>query len=128
MAAAFNGALNQKEAARLFTEGMNAGEFRHGPLELTDPNMTLIILEGDHITSALNFSLAEEVIQYGCHVLWIGNNPPAAVSSIGIPDVTDLAKPLAEILPMQLLAHVLATRQNIEAGKFRRIGKIVLRE
>jgi glucosamine--fructose-6-phosphate aminotransferase (isomerizing) len=128
MATAMNAALNQKEAAWRFTEGMNAGEFRHGPLELADPNMTLIIIEGDPITSPMNYSLAEEVKGYGCDVIWIGNHPPAKVSSINIPEVADIARPMAEILPLQLLAHVLANRQNLEAGKFRRIGKVVLKE
>ena len=128
MAIALNGALNQKEAAWLFTEGMNAAEFRHGPLELADSNMTLIIIEGDHKTSKLNSVLAEEVTQYGCKVIWIGNSPPSSVASIRIPEVKDFVKPLVEVLPLQLLANVLASRQNIEAGKFRHIGKIVLKE
>ena len=128
MAAALNGALNQKEAAWLFTEGMNAAEFRHGPLELVDSNMTLIFIEGDRLTSKLNIALAEEAAQYGGKAIWIGNNPPANVPSIEIPDVAEMAKPLAEILPLQLMACILANRQNIEAGKFRHIGKVVLKE
>jgi len=128
MATALNGALNQKEAAWLFTEGMNAAEFRHGPMELADTNMTLIIIEGDHRTSKLNSVLAGEVIQYGCKVIWIGNNPPLTVPSINIPEVAEIAKPLAEILPLQLIACILANRQKIEAGKFRHIGKVVLKE
>lgn len=128
MATVMNAALNQKEAAWLFTEGMNASEFRHGPLELADSNTTLIIIEGVPVTSKLNSTLAKEVAQYGSRVLWIGNHPPATIPFIRIPNVADLATPLAEILPMQILAYVLAIRQHIDPGKFRRIGKIILRE
>lgn len=128
MGNAMNAALNQKEAARLLTEGMNAAEFRHGPLELADPGLTLIIIEGSPVTSKLNTTLANEVIQYGCHVLWVGNHPPSGISNIALPNVVNLATPLAEILPLQILAYVLALRQKIEPGKFRRIGKVVLRE
>lgn len=128
MAAAMNGALNQKEAAWLFTEGMNAAEFRHGPLELVDSEMTLVIIEGDHKTSKLNSVLAVEVCQYGGKVIWIGNNPPLNVPSIKIPEVAEIARPFIEVLPLQLIANVLADRQNIKAGKFRHIGKVVLKE
>jgi glucosamine--fructose-6-phosphate aminotransferase (isomerizing) len=128
MAAALNGALNQKEAARLFTEGMNAGEFRHGPLEIIDSNITLIIVEGDKITSEFNSALAIEVGQNGGKVIWVGNNPPLDIPSIKIPEVAEIARPLVEALPFQLIAYTLAHRQNIEAGKFRYIGKVVLKE
>jgi glucosamine--fructose-6-phosphate aminotransferase (isomerizing) len=128
MATALNGALNQKEAAWLFTEGMNAAEFRHGPMELVDSNMTLIIIEGDQKTSKLNSVLAKEVAQYGGKVIWIGNNPPSIIASIKIPDVADFAKPMVEVLPLQLFAYVLANRQKIQAGNFRHIGKVVLKE
>jgi glucosamine--fructose-6-phosphate aminotransferase (isomerizing) len=128
MASAWTAALNSKEAGRLFFEGMNAGEFRHGPLELADENMTLIILEGDPVTVSLNSTLAQEVMNYGTRVLWIGSHPPKGIRPIEIPRVPELARPLAEILPLQLIVHVLAKRRNLEAGKFRRIGKIVMKE
>ncbi len=128
MAAAFNGALNQKEAARLFTEGMNAGEFRHGPLEIVDSNITLMIVEGDKKTSEFNSALALEVGQNGGKVIWVGNNPPLDIPSIKIPEVAEIARPLVEALPFELIAYTLARRQNIEAGKFRYIGKVVLKE
>jgi len=128
MATVWTAALNQKEAAQLFTEGMNAGEFRHGPLELTDANMTLIIYEGEPTSAQLNSKLALEVAAYGSHVLWIGNQPPEGIASLNIPVVAAIAQPMAEILPSQFITHVLASRQNLQAGKFRRIGKIVLKE
>jgi glutamine---fructose-6-phosphate transaminase (isomerizing) len=128
MATALNGALNQKEAARLFTEGMNAAEFRHGPLEIVDTNLTLMIVEGDKNTSDFNSSLAKEVYQYGGKVIWVGNNPPPEIPSIKIPEVAEIARPLVEALPMQLIAFTHAQSQNIEAGKFRYIGKVVLKE
>jgi glutamine---fructose-6-phosphate transaminase (isomerizing) len=128
MAAALNGALNQKEAAWMFTEGMNAAEFRHGPLELADPKLTLIVLEGDQKTAGYTLALAEEVASYGSKVIWIGNHPSASMKSIAIPKVPEAAIPLAELLPVQLIAQILSTRKDLEAGKFRRIGKVVLKE
>ena len=128
LASAMNAALNQKEAAWLFTEGMSAAEFRHGPLELADGNLKLIVLEGDRMTSRFNAALAEDVKKYGGEIIWIGNNPPEKYQKIDFPKVDDIARPLVELLPLQLLANQLAQRQNIEAGKFRFIGKVVMKE
>jgi len=128
MATALNGALNQKEAAWMFTEGMNAAEFRHGPLELADSDLTLIILEGDKKTARFNLALGEEVLEYGSSVIWIGNHPASSFKSLQIPDVAEIALPLAELPPIQLIAQALSTRKKLEAGIFRRIGKIVLKE
>jgi len=128
MANALNGALNQKEAAWMFTEGMNAAEFRHGPLELADSSLTLVILEGDKNTARFNLALGEEVLEYGGRVIWVGNHPASSFKSLQIPEVAEIALPLAELLPIQLIAQVLSTRKGLDAGKFRRIGKIVLKE
>lgn len=127
-ATALNGALNQKEAAWMLTEGMNAAEFRHGPLELADKNLSLIILEGDQRTAKYNYLLAEEVHKYGSQVIWIGNHPPVSIKSIEIPEVPEIALTLAELLPLQLIAQVLTNRKKLEAGKFRHIGKVVINE
>ncbi len=128
MATALNSALNQKEAAWLFTEGMNAAEFRHGPLELADSKTTLIIFEGDPLTSRFNKDLALEAQQYGSEVVWVGNQPPENIHALSIPEIGDIARPLVELVPLQLLAYSFANRKNHEPGKFRHIGKVVVKE
>lgn len=128
MATAMNAALNFKEAARLPAEGMNAGEFRHGPLELADEEFTLFIVEGHPATADLNANLARDVVKYGSHVFWIGNHSPEQICSFNVPIVPEIARPLAELFPMQLITSVLAAKRNLEPGKFRHIGKIVINE
>lgn len=128
MSSALNSALNQKEAAWHFSEGMNAAEFRHGPLELADELLTLFVLEGDVRTKMFNQVLAEEAQGYGSSVYWVGNHPPEGIPCITTPEVAEIFQPVADIIPMQLIAQVLATRKNKEAGTFRHIGKVVLVE
>jgi glucosamine--fructose-6-phosphate aminotransferase (isomerizing) len=125
MGSASNSALNQKEAAWFFSEGMNAAEFRHGPLELADENLTLFVMEGDEKTRSFNQSLAKEVKGYGSAVFWIGNHPPDGIQAIPTPEVAEIFQPVADIIPMQLIAQVLAARKDKEAGVFRHIGKVV---
>ena len=125
MATALNSAINQKEAAWNFSEGMNAAEFRHGPLELADEKLTIFIVEGDDHIRKYNQILAEEVQTYGGKVIWIGNHAQEDINSIKTPPTSEIAQPAAEIVTMQLVAQALADKKRIEAGKFRRIGKVV---
>ena len=128
LASALNGAINQKEAAWNFSEGMNAAEFRHGPLELADDKLTLFIMEGDDQTGEINHKLADEVQSYGSHVVWIGNKGDKKFPSIATPPSSAISQPAAEAIAMQLVALALAVNKGLEAGKFRRIGKVVLVE
>lgn len=127
-ATALNSAINQKEAAWNFSEGMNAAEFRHGPLELADERLTLFIAEGDDHTKEFNRALAKEVQSYGSNVIWIGNHPESSLDAVSTPLAAEIAQPAAEIVAMQLIAQALANKKGMEAGKFRRIGKVVRKE
>jgi len=126
MGSALNSALNQKEASWIYTEGMNAAEFRHGPLELSDSKLTLIVLEGDERTKGFNLKLAKEVQGYGSQVFWVGNQPPEGVLCIPTPKAAEIFQPAADIIALQLIVLALAERQKKEAGVFRRIGKVVM--
>jgi glucosamine--fructose-6-phosphate aminotransferase (isomerizing) len=123
--AALNGAINQKEAAWNFSEGMNAAEFRHGPLELADEKLTIFILEGDDEERKYNERLASEILSYGSRVIWVGNQSANGIQSISVPEADTLAKPAAEGVAMQFVALALAMNKGIEPGEFRRIGKVV---
>mgnify|MGYP000984457263 CR=1 FL=1 len=123
--AASNGAINQKEAAWNFSEGMNAAEFRHGPLELADEKLTIFILEGDDEGRKYNERLASEILSYGSKVIWVGNHGSSQFPSINVPEAEMIAEPAAEGVAMQLVAFALALKKGIEPGKFRRIGKVV---
>jgi glucosamine--fructose-6-phosphate aminotransferase (isomerizing) len=43
-ATALEGALKVKEVALMHSEGMLAGEMKHGPLALVDENLTIIVI------------------------------------------------------------------------------------
>lgn len=128
MAAVWNGSLINKEAAKCPYEGLNAADFRHGPLELVSSRLTVIIFEGAEHTARLNRDLALDVTRYGGHVLWIAHELDPALPTLLLPAVSDLARSLVEILPMQMLSIVLAQRKGIEPGIFRYVGKITLQE
>ena len=127
MSAVWNGALTNKEAAKFSLEGMNAAEFRHGPLELAAPGFSALIFAGSLVTSALNRKLAVDIVEHGGHVIWLDSMIDPELPTFVFP-VVDSVRPVTEILPMQLLTLVMAKRKGVEPGIFRFIGKITTTE
>lgn len=124
MSSVWNGALINKEAAKHSLEGMNAAEFRHGPLELVEKGFSALILAGSKATSGLNRKMALEIRRLGGRAFWIDSEEDAELETILIPDTPETVQPLMEILPLQLLTIVLARRKSLEPGLFRHVTKI----
>ncbi len=124
MGAVWNGSLVIKEASKCMVEGMNAADFRHGPLELTSLHLTLLVMEGTARTSRLNYDLAMDVAKLGGKVIWLGPKPAADFKTFTLPVVDEAVLPLVEILPAQMLSILLAQRKGLEPGVFRNIGKV----
>jgi glucosamine--fructose-6-phosphate aminotransferase (isomerizing) len=128
MSTAWTGALICKEAAKFAVEGMNAADFRHGPMELISPNLTALILAGFPTTSGLNHNLATDIVKHGGNAIWIDSVSDTHLSTITHPKTSDLVRLLAEILPLQLLTIALAKRKDVQPGHFRVVGKVTVRE
>ena len=128
MSAVWNGSLINKEAARTAFEGMHAADFRHGPLELVSEGVAALIFAGASQTSALNRALGREIIAYGGKAIWLDSVPDPELPTLLFPETSEWTRPLAEILPMQMLTLAIAKRKNVEAGSFHHVSKITARE
>lgn len=128
MSAAWNGSLNNKEAAKCSFEGMHAADFRHGPLEVVEPGFAVLIFAGSPQTSSLNRELARDVISYRGKVIWVDSVRDREIPTVLLPNTSELTRPLVEILPMQILTLVMANRKGLEPGHFRHVGKVTDRE
>lgn len=128
MSVTWTGALICKEAAKYAVEGMNAADFRHGPLELTSSSFLALILAGSPKTSALNRNLATDIVKYGGRALWIDTVNDSQLPTIIYPESANVVRPLAEIIPLQLLTVALAERKGIQPGHFRVVGKVTTTE
>lgn len=126
--AAWTGALVLKEAVRFPAEGLSAGQFRHGPLELAGPHLTAVVVEGPASTAALNRGLAEELAAAGSRAVWIGGSAPRGAVPLPSPVGYGIGTRLSEIVPFQLLAVALAERMGIEPGEFVHSTKVTLGE
>ncbi len=124
----WNGTLILKEAAKVAFEGINAAEFRHGPLELVEPGFTALVIAGAGQTRALNVGLGEEILRYGGDVFWLAAQPQAGFTHLPIPPVDEAALPLLEILPFEMLTLAYAPRKGFKAGHFRYIEKVTKKE
>jgi glucosamine--fructose-6-phosphate aminotransferase (isomerizing) len=128
MSTVWNGPLNNKEAAKFSFEGMHAADFRHGPLEIVSEGFVAMILAGADQTSALNRDLAREIITYGGRVIWLDSSQDPEIPTLLLPKTSELARPLVEALPLQMLTLVMSNRKGLQAGQFRYLGKVTSRE
>ena len=126
MAATYTGALTLGEASKFLAAPYQAGEFRHGPLELANPDLTVLLFAGPAETRELNLRLLHDLRGYSVNAFWIGSE--SNEWQIELPEVPAIGLPLMEILPMQLLSIHFARQIGIEPGHFFRTGKITLSE
>jgi glucosamine--fructose-6-phosphate aminotransferase (isomerizing) len=129
LASAQTGALLLGEASKFAAIGMQAGEFRHGPMELVSPDLTVLIFAGPRETRGLNRRLYQDLNEAGARALWITSPEEADHETvIHMPPAQGIGFPLAEIVPIQMLTIHLAESNNVEPGKFFRTGKVTLSE
>lgn len=134
LASALCGALYLQEAAKTPALGFQAGEFRHGPLEMASPRMGAWVFAGEPGSSAwgLNLKLWQYLQELGVNARLLDvsrkKGGEEGRSSIDLPQASGIGLPLAEIIPVQLLSYRLAERLGITPGAFRHIGKVTLEE
>jgi glutamine---fructose-6-phosphate transaminase (isomerizing) len=129
LAATYTGALILGEASKVAAIGMQAGEFRHGPMELASSNSTIIIFAGSHETQGLNIRLHKDLKETDAHPVWITAPDNAHVEpQLLTPRAIGIGLPLAEIIPLQMLTIHMALESGIEPGTFFRSGKVTLAE
>jgi glutamine---fructose-6-phosphate transaminase (isomerizing) len=126
LAATYTGALILGEAAKYSAVPFQAGEFRHGPIELAGSDLSALIFAGPPETRGLNARLLKDLRDDQTPAFWIGADPQEW--QIEVPKVSEIGRPLVEILPIQLLSIHLAREIGVEPGKFFRSGKVTLKE
>lgn len=118
-----------KEAAQVQAESLDAGEFRHGPLELAGPELAIAVIATEARTRALDLALAREVAASGAATVVIaedeGDLPPHSVS---IGRVDPVLAPAVAVIPLQLLAWRIAREKGRDPGRFTLATKVTTRE
>lgn len=116
LAAAGSGGLINKEAAHFHAEGMSSAAFRHGPFEMLNPAVYVLVYEGPGAAAPLNRRLYEDVLSAGGKAGLVSTDAPEAV--IRLEPLSPAALPLLEILPAQMITLALSALKGHEAGQF----------
>jgi glucosamine 6-phosphate synthetase-like amidotransferase/phosphosugar isomerase protein len=123
-----------KEAARVPSEAMSAAQFRHGAVEVVDRRQAIVFFMNDRGDAQREdaWAYVAELVALDTTVVVIGPEPPSDVRGprllhVRAGDTLGEAAPIAEIVPIQLLAAQLAKSAGFEAGGFRNTTPVVSR-
>lgn len=126
LAAASTGGLIVKEAAHFPAEGMSAAAFRHGPFEILDKHVLVLVFAGDAKTRESTLRLVTDIRNAGGRSELICED--ATRSVFRLPARSLCPRPLMELLPVQMITLALAAMAGREPGRFERAAKITTRE
>ena len=133
VSAASQGALMLKETARLYAESISAGQFRHGPLEITGVGHGAIILVHSGKTSDLNLKLAKEIAEFGSEVLIITDmksdlDEIKKIFTYKINNITEYIAPMLQIIPLELISLISTENKGLLDEGYSRIEKVTTDE
>jgi len=127
---AMEGALKLKEVSYIHAEGYPAGEMKHGPIALINPEMpTVAIIPGDDMYDKMISNIHEIKSRKG-PVIAIATEGDQKIREmvdevIEIPHTLDFLNPILAVIPCQLLAYYCANFLNRNIDKPRNLAKSV---
>lgn len=125
-ATCMEGALKIKELSYIHTEGIHAGELKHGPLALVDENMPIILFAGkDSCSEKVQNALHQVTARGGiANMMIIGTEGDAEIEKFGdkaelilVPETVDCLQCVLGIIPMQLLSYHLAVARGLNVDQ-----------
>ena len=130
---ALEGALKLKELAYIHAEGFAAGELKHGPIALIEQDLPVFVVvppQGRDQLHTKVVSNIQEIRARGARTVVLAEegDPIAAAHAsvlITLPKVSTLLQPLVAVVPLQLFACELATRQGHDVDHPRNLAKSV---
>ncbi len=126
LAAACSAGLITKESTHRPAEGMSSAAFRHGPMEMLDADVFLLSFAGAARTRALNEALVVDVRAAGARAFLAAAD--AREPALRLPAVPDVARPVVELLPVEMVTLAMAALDGREAGRFERVAKVTATE
>ena len=106
------------ETAKSPMVGMSVAQFRHGPVEAVDEYFRGVVMGTQPATAELDAALVKDLAAMGGEARWIGPDSSAALCSWPL-HLPARFTPVAEIVPLQLLAYRKAELRGIRPGEFR---------
>ena len=127
---ALEGALKLKEISYIHAEGYPAGEMKHGPIALIDPEMcTVALAPRDSLHDKVANNVKEVKTRDG-HVVAVLTRGDTAMASevdhaLYIPEAPENLIPILATIPLQLLAYYIALLRDCDVDQPRNLAKSV---
>lgn len=127
---AIEGALKLKEVSYIHTEGLSAGEMKHGSIALIDEKMPsfFIAVKDEQYDKVVNNILEIRARKGKIIALTSGYDKTVAErvdDIIPLPDCDPLLYPFINVVPMQLFAYHVAKLRGVNIDKPRNLAKSV---
>ena len=127
---ALEGALKLKEISYIPSEGYAAGEMKHGPIALVDEQCPVVAILGEGVLREKTLSNVEETAARGANVIAVAAEDDPAADRVArvvlpVPEAPEILRPLVWSVPLQLLAHDVATDRGLDVDKPRNLAKSV---
>jgi len=129
-ATCLEGALKVKELTYMHSEGILAGELKHGPLAMVDPTMPIVMVVMDDPVKSKCLNAYQQVAARGGRPLIICNEDDDEMISlghntIGIPKTVDCLQGILSVIPLQLLSFHIAVLRGYDVDCPRNLAKSV---
>jgi glucosamine--fructose-6-phosphate aminotransferase (isomerizing) len=127
-ATCLEGALKIKEMSYMHSEGILAGELKHGPLALIDENMPVIlIMTNDSFYPKCHNALQQVTARRGRPIIICntGNKNMDGFTTIRVPEIVDCLQCILTAIPFQLLSYHLAVLRGVDVDYPRNLAKSV---
>jgi len=127
---ALEGALKLKEVSYLHAEGYPAGELKHGPIAMLDPEMPVIAIAMQSATLDKVISNIQEVRARQAPVIALATESDATIAKhaddvVYLPRAPEEFIPMLATVPLQLLAYYVALARGCDVDQPRNLAKSV---
>ncbi|GAA5801880.1 glutamine-fructose-6-phosphate transaminase [Helicostylum pulchrum] len=128
-ATCLEGALKIKEISYIHSEGILAGELKHGPLALIDEFMPIIlVMTQDTLYPKVQSALEQVAARKGTPIIICNSGDQNLINrfkTIEVPKTSDCLQGLVNIIPLQLLSYHLALIKGVDVDFPRNLAKSV---
>lgn len=129
-ATCLEGALKVKELTYMHSEGILAGELKHGPLAMVEPSMPIVMIMLDDPVKSKCLNAYQQVHARGGRPLLILNEGDNELTDLNekqmlIPKTVDCLQGLLAVIPLQLLSFHIAVLRGYDVDCPRNLAKSV---
>lgn len=129
-ATCLEGALKVKELTYMHSEGILAGELKHGPLAMVDPTMPIVMVVMDDPVKLKCMNAYQQVNARGGNPIIICNEDDADITELGnktirIPRTVDCLQGILSVIPLQMLSFHIAVLRGYDVDCPRNLAKSV---